>query len=49
MKSAKTTGEIPHQFMDCKKISRYFKWKPHYTFERGIKETINWYKKYITK
>jgi len=49
MKSKKTTGEIPHQFMDCKKINSHFKWKPSYTFEKGIKETINWYKKYITK
>ena len=44
MKSKDAIGEIPHQFMDCKKINRYFKWKPSYTFNKGIKETLNWYK-----
>ena len=47
MKSKSAPGEIPHQYMDCKKINKYFKWKPTYTFAGGIKETINWYKRFI--
>ncbi len=49
MRSKKTKGEIPYQFMDCKKITHYFNWKPKYSFERGIEESISWYKKYIVK
>ena len=47
MKSKSAPGEIPYQYMDCKKINKYFRWKPTYTFDRGISETINWYKKFI--
>ena len=47
MKAKKTKGEISFQFMDCKKINKYFKWKPHYSFDKGIKETLNWYTKYL--
>tara|TARA_B100000886_G_scaffold340550_1_gene311137 strand:+ start:3458 stop:4459 length:1002 start_codon:yes stop_codon:yes gene_type:complete len=47
MKSKSAPGEIPYQYMDCKKINKYFRWKPTYTFDRGIRETINWYKKFI--
>ena len=46
MKSKNAIGEIPHQFMDCKKINSYFNWKPSYTFNKGIKETLDWYKKF---
>ena len=46
-KSKKTIGEIDHQYMDYKKAKKYFGWTPKHSFEKGIEETINWYKKYI--
>ena len=48
MKSKKTKGEILHQYMNCRKINKYFKWKPQYNFDTGIKETLIWYKKYLS-
>ena len=30
------------------KIKKTFNWKPNYSFERGLKETIQWYKKNLT-
>ncbi|MBL9136102.1 MAG: dTDP-glucose 4,6-dehydratase [Verrucomicrobiales bacterium] len=29
--------------IDCTKIERELGWKPAYTFERGIRETVRWY------
>jgi dTDP-glucose 4,6-dehydratase len=29
--------------IDCTKIERELGWKPAYTFERGIRETVQWY------
>lgn len=29
--------------LDCSRIKKQLGWEPHYTFEEGIKETINWY------
>ena len=30
--------------IDASKIARELGWKPAYTFEQGIQETIEWYK-----
>ena len=38
------TGEIKKQYLSSKKARRILSWKPEYTIETGLKETINWYK-----
>jgi len=37
-------GEIPEQFLSYIKINNLIGWKPDYTFEKGIRETYEWYK-----
>ena len=49
MKSKKNKGEIPFQYMDYKKLNKYFGWKPKYKFSNTLPELINWYKKYLKK
>ncbi len=48
-KNKKAIGEIEYQYMDYKKVKKYFAWFPKYNFEKGIKETFDWYKKNIKK
>jgi CDP-glucose 4,6-dehydratase len=43
------TGEIQHQFMTYKKLNKYFKWKPQHKLEDGLRETIDWYKRFLKK
>ena len=45
----KTKGEIISQYMDYQKVRKFFGWKPTYSLEKGLKETFDWYKKYINK
>lgn len=49
IKKNKTKGEIDFQFMDYKKVKKFFGWRPRSNFDLSIKETFNWYKKNITK
>jgi CDP-glucose 4,6-dehydratase len=37
------SAEIPQQFLDCSKARRKLDWAPAYTFEQGLRETIQWY------
>ncbi len=37
-------GHDRHYAIDSTKITRELEWSPKYSFEDGIKETINWYK-----
>ena len=39
------SGEIKHQYLSSEKISNLLGWKPKYSIEEGLKETIDWYKK----
>ncbi len=48
-KNKKLTGEIKHQFMNYKKLQRYFGWKPTYKLDEGLKETLDWYKEFLKK
>ena len=48
-KFKKTEGEIKSQYMDYKKVNKFFGWKPTYKMDRGLKEAYDWYKKYINK
>ena len=36
-KNKNLTGEIKHQFMNFKKLKKYFGWKPIYKIEDGLK------------
>jgi CDP-glucose 4,6-dehydratase len=37
-------NEIPAQYLDCAKARRLLGWKPAYTLEEGILETVGWYR-----
>ena len=37
------SAEIPRQFLDCSKAGQTLAWSPSYTFEEGLRETIEWY------
>ena len=40
-------GEIKHQYLSARKARNILGWKPKYTFEQGLKETVEWYKKFF--
>jgi len=44
----KAKNEIPHQYLSAKKARTLLKWKPRYTLEEGLKETVGWYKKFFS-
>ena len=48
MKNKQTTGEIQHQFMTFSKLNRSFNWKPEYQLDKGLDETISWYKSFLS-
>jgi len=39
--------EIKNQYLNASKAHRLLKWKPKYKFNRGLKQTIQWYKENI--
>jgi CDP-glucose 4,6-dehydratase len=41
-------NEIYEQYLSTEKIERFFDWHTKYSFEEGIKETIEWYEKILT-
>jgi len=40
------TGDIYRSCLGTSKIKKLLKWKPEYTFENGIKETVKWFMKH---
>lgn len=40
-------GEIRDQYLSAEKAARVLSWKPSYTLEAGMKETIAWYREYL--
>lgn len=38
--------EIRAQYLDCAKARRMLDWRPSYTLEEGLRETIAWYRAY---
>lgn len=40
-------NEIPKQYLDWTKAKEKLNWQPKTSFEEGIKESFNWYRKYI--
>lgn len=44
----KTPGEIEKQYLSSEKATKVLGWKPEYTLEQGISETIRWYNSYLS-
>ncbi len=42
-------GEIRSQYLSSHKIQKTLKWKPRFTLDQGLKETIDWYDTFFTK
>ena len=42
-------NEIDRQYLDSQKALRVLGWKPKYSLDQGLKETIEWYKRYFSK
>jgi CDP-glucose 4,6-dehydratase len=40
-------NEILHQYLSAKKARRVLGWRPRYTLEQGLGETIAWYREYF--
>ncbi len=40
-------GEIKHQYLDSAKARRVLGWKPLFTLEQGLEETIAWYREFL--
>ena len=47
MKKNKTTGELSIQYMDFKKLKKYFGWKPESKFKTNLPKIYNWYESYF--
>ena len=43
----KARNEIDRQYLSIEKVKKVFGWKPRYSLEQGLKETINWYRDYF--
>jgi len=42
-----TKNEIPRQYLDWTKAKKTLSWKPETSFEKGIKESFEWYKFFL--
>ncbi len=40
-------NEIPKQYLDCSKARRMLAWEPQFTLDKGLGETIQWYREYF--
>ena len=43
------SNEIRHQYLSAKKARRVLGWRPRYTLEEGLGETIAWYQDYFAR
>ena len=42
-------NEINRQYLLCAKARELLGWRPHYSLEKGLKETIAWYTTFLKK
>jgi len=42
-----TKGEINHQYLSAEKARKTLGWKPQYSLEAGLRETIAWYEEFF--
>lgn len=49
MKDKKPSGEIDYQCMDFEKVNNYFNWSPSINLDKGMKNTFDWFKDYLSK
>jgi len=42
------SDEIPNQYLDCSKARRMLEWRPRFSFEEALGETIAWYRARLT-
>jgi len=42
-----TTNEIQDQYLSAQKARNLLNWRPLYTLERGLKETVSWYDEFF--
>lgn len=43
----RASNEIPRQYLDCGKAKRLLGWSPKHTMEEAVKETIEWYTRWL--
>jgi CDP-glucose 4,6-dehydratase len=43
------TNEIPNQFLSAAKARAHLGWKPQYSLEQGLVETIAWYREFLAR
>ncbi len=43
------SNEIPEQYLSAKKAREILGWTHHYSLDEGLKETIAWYKNFLSK
>ncbi len=41
------SNEIREQYLDCSKAQRLLDWRPEYSLEEGLRETIAWYQVWL--
>lgn len=41
-------NEIPKQYLDWRKVKKELQWQPKTDFEKGIEESFEWYKKFLS-
>lgn len=42
-----TKNEIMHQYLSAQKAKKLLDWKPRYDIDKGLKETIDWYRGFL--
>jgi CDP-glucose 4,6-dehydratase len=42
------TNEIPHQYLSAERARQTLGWSARYSLEKGLRETISWYRSWLT-